>query len=428
MNNFIWRSIMQKFRITGGLSLKGEIEVSSAKNSILPIIAATILCDDECVIENFPILEDVSVICDVLRSLNVDVKADVVDNILKINGKSMHSLNLSENLIRKMRASFLVLGPLLSRFGKARVYMPGGCNIGLRPIDLHLKGLSALGADISIVDGCVEISVKKLIGSTVYLDFPSVGATENLIMAATLAEGKTVIENAAKEPEIIDLAIFINGMGGDIEGAGTSRIVIHGVKKLKGVRHVPIYDRIEAGTYIALAAITKSKIKIKGVNEEYLRPIISKFYEMGLKINFDGSDIIVDGNVDLKPINIKTLPHPGFPTDMQPQFMSLLSLVSGTSTIVETIFENRFMHVMELRRMGANISIYDRVAVIDGVKSFVPSRVKATDLRAGAALILAALSCKGESEITDIYHIDRGYAQIENKLKNLNAKIVRIDE
>lgn len=419
---------MQKFRITGGLSLKGEIEVSSAKNSILPIIAATILCDDECVIENFPILEDVSVICDVLRSLNVDVKADVVDNILKINGKSMHSLNLSENLIRKMRASFLVLGPLLSRFGKARVYMPGGCNIGLRPIDLHLKGLSALGADISIVDGCVEISVKKLIGSTVYLDFPSVGATENLIMAATLAEGKTVIENAAKEPEIIDLAIFINGMGGDIEGAGTSRIVIHGVKKLKGVRHVPIYDRIEAGTYIALAAITKSKIKIKGVNEEYLRPIISKFYEMGLKINFDGSDIIVDGNVDLKPINIKTLPHPGFPTDMQPQFMSLLSLVSGTSTIVETIFENRFMHVMELRRMGANISIYDRVAVIDGVKSFVPSRVKATDLRAGAALILAALSCKGESEITDIYHIDRGYAQIENKLKNLNAKIVRIDE
>ena len=419
---------MQKFRITGGLSLKGEIEVSSAKNSILPIIAATILCDDECVIENFPILEDVSVICDVLRSLNVDVKADVVDSILKINGKSMHSLNLSENLIRKMRASFLVLGPLLSRFGKARVYMPGGCNIGLRPIDLHLKGLSALGADISIVDGCVEISAKKLIGSTVYLDFPSVGATENLIMAATLAEGKTVIENAAKEPEIIDLAIFINVMGGDIEGAGTSRIVIHGVKKLKGVRHVPIYDRIEAGTYIALAAITKSKIKIKGVNEEYLRPIISKFYEMGLKINFDGSDIIVDGNVDLKPINIKTLPHPGFPTDMQPQFMSLLSLVSGTSTIVETIFENRFMHVMELRRMGANISIYDRVAVIDGVKSFVPSRVKATDLRAGAALILAALSCKGESEITDIYHIDRGYAQIENKLKNLNAKIVRIDE
>lgn len=419
---------MQKFRITGGLSLKGEIEVSSAKNSILPIIAATILCDDECIIENFPILEDVSVICDVLRSLNVNVKADIVSNILKINGKSMHSLNLSENLIRKMRASFLVLGPLLSRFGKARVYMPGGCNIGLRPIDLHLKGLSVLGADISIVDGCVEISAKKLVGSNIYLDFPSVGATENLIMAATLAEGKTVIENAAKEPEIIDLAIFINGMGGDIEGAGTSRIIINGVKNLKGVRHIPIYDRIEAGTYIALAAITKSKIKIRGVNEEYLRPIISKFYEMGLKINFDGSDIIVDGNVDLKPISIKTLPHPGFPSDMQPQFMSLLSLVSGTSTIVETIFENRFMHVMELRRMGANISIHDRVAVIDGVKNFVPSRVKATDLRAGAALILSALSCKGESEITDIYHIDRGYAQIENKLKKLDAKIVRIDE
>lgn len=417
---------MQIFKIKGGRTLEGEIEVSSAKNSILPIIAATILCDEECVIENFPMLEDVHVICEVLKSLNLQV--DKSNNNLRINGKNMSSLNLSEKLIRKMRASFLVLGPLLAKFGKARVYMPGGCNIGLRPIDLHLKGFASLGADISIVDGCVEISAKKLVGSKIYLDFPSVGATENLMMAATLAEGVTVIENAAREPEIIDLAIFINGMGGQIEGAGTQRIVITGVKYLKGVRHIPIYDRIEAGTYIALAAITKSKFKIKGVNEEYLIPITAKFYEMGLDISFKGNDMIVNGNVDLKPVNIKTLPHPGFPTDMQPQFMALLSLVSGNSTIIETIFENRFMHAMELSRMGADISIHDRVAMIKGVKKYKSSRVKATDLRAGAALILATLACEGESEITDIYHIDRGYSQIEKKLVNLNCQITRIDE
>lgn len=419
---------MQKFMVTGGLPLSGSISVSSAKNSILPIIAATILCDSECIIENFPVLEDVLVICDVLKSLNVDVVFDYENGILKINGSNMTSLNLSEKLIRKMRASFLVLGPLLSRFGRAKVYMPGGCNIGLRPVDLHLKGLSALGGEISIKDGCVEIKSKKLIGANIYLDFPSVGATENLMMAATLAEGRTIIENAAKEPEVVDLAVFINGMGGDIEGAGTSRIVINGVKSLKGVRHMPIYDRIEAGTYIALAAITKSKLKINGVNENHLVPIISKFYEMGLNIDFDGNSILVNGNVDLKPIDLKTLPHPGFPTDMQPQFMSLLSLVKGTSTIVETIFENRFMHIMELQRMGADISVHDRVAVINGIDRMTPSRVKSTDLRAGAALILSALSCAGESEITNIYHIDRGYSQIENKLRKINAKIERVED
>lgn len=417
---------MQKFRISGGNSLRGEIEVSSAKNSILPIIAATILCDDKCIIENFPMLEDVLVICDVLKSLNVDVNINENNGILVIDGKNMSSLNPDESLIRKMRASFLVLGPLLARFGKAKVYMPGGCNIGLRPIDLHLKGLASLGANISIVNGCVELTANKLKGSNIYLDFPSVGATENLIMAAALAEGRTIIENAAKEPEIIDLATFINGMGGYIEGAGTSKLIINGVKSLKGVRHVPIYDRVEAGTYMALAAITKSKIKIKGVNEEHLRPIISKFYEMGLDINVLGNEMCVNGNVDLNPVNIKTLPHPGFPTDMQPQVMALLSLVKGTSTIVETIFENRFMHVMELRRMGANISIHDRVGIIEGVKSLIPSRLKVTDLRAGAALILASLSCNGESEITNIYHIDRGYSKIEDKLKKLGAKIERV--
>lgn len=419
---------MQKFIVTGGLPLSGSINVSSAKNSILPIIASTILCDGECVIENFPALEDVIVICDVLKSLNADVKFDYEKSILKINGSNMTSLNLSEELIRKMRASFLVLGPLLSRFGRAKIYMPGGCNIGLRPIDLHLKGLSALGGEISIKDGCVEISAKKLIGTNIYLDFPSVGATENLMMAATLAEGRTIIENAAKEPEIVDLAVFINGMGGDIEGAGTSRIIINGVKNLKGVKHMPIYDRIEAGTYIALAAITRSKLKINGVNENHLVPIVSKFYEMGLDINFEGNSILVNGDVDLRPIDLKTLPHPGFPTDMQPQFMSLLCLVKGTSTIVETIFENRFMHIMELQRMGADISVHDRVAVINGVDRLIPSRVKSTDLRAGAALILSALSCDGESEITDIYHIDRGYSQIEIKLRQINAKIERVED
>lgn len=417
---------MQRFRIRGGRTLNGEIEVSSAKNSVLPIIAATILCDDECIIENVPMLDDVFVICDVLKSLKVNVRIDAENRIFRINSKDILPLDLSENLIRKMRASFLVLGPLVSRFGKVCIYMPGGCNIGLRPIDLHLKGLAALGADISIVNGCVKIVAKKLVGSNIYLDFPSVGATENLIMAATLAEGKTIIDNAAKEPEIIDLAVFINGMGGDIQGAGTSKIVINGVKKLRGVRHIPIYDRIEAGTYIVLAAITKSKFSIKGINEEYLNPILSKFYEMGLDIDINGDEIFVNGDSDLKPINVKTLPYPGFPTDMQPQLMSLLSITSGASTIIETIFENRFMHVMEMCRMGANISIHDRVAIIEGVSKLTPSTVKATDLRAGAALILSALSCEGESEITDIYHIDRGYSSIECKLRKLNADIERI--
>ncbi len=418
---------MQKFRITGGKTLGGEISVSSAKNSILPIIAATILCDDICVIENFPMLDDVFVICEVLRSLNIDVNIDKENKRLKIDTSNINSLDLSEDLIRKMRASFLVLGPLLSRFGRASIYMPGGCNIGLRPIDLHLKGLSALGANISIANGCVEIEAENLKGNTVYLDFPSVGATENIIMAATLAEGRTVIENAAKEPEIIDLAIFINGMGGDIKGAGTSNIVINGVKRLKGVTHIPIYDRIEAGTYMALAGITKSKLKIKGINEEYLNPIIAKFYEMGLEINISGNEMEVNGDVDLKPVNIKTLPHPGFPTDMQPQMMAMLSLVEGTSTITETIFENRFMHVMELNRMGANIETHDRVAVVKGVKSLTSSTVKASDLRAGASLILGALASDGVSEITDIYHIDRGYSHIEKKLRNINVHIERID-
>lgn len=417
---------MQRFRIRGGRTLNGEIEVSSAKNSVLPIIAATILCDDECIIENIPMLDDVLVICDVLKSLKVKVDINETDSILSINSKNMLSVDLSENLVRKMRASFLVLGPLISRFGKACIYMPGGCNIGLRPIDLHLKGLSALGANISIANGCVEITAKKLVGSKIYLDFPSVGATENLIMAATLAEGRTIIENAAKEPEIVDLVVFINGMGGDIEGAGTSKIIINGVKNLRGTSHVPIYDRIEAGTYIALAAITKSRFKVKGINEEYLNPILSKFYEMGLDMNIAGNEIFVNGNVDLRAINLKTLPHPGFPTDMQPQFMALLSVTNGASTIIETIFENRFMHVMELCRMGANISIHDRVAIIEGVNKLIPSTVKATDLRAGAALILSALSCDGESEITDIYHIDRGYSGIEHKLRKLNAIIDRI--
>ena len=418
---------MQKFRIVGGLPLRGEIEVSSAKNSVLPIIAATILCNDECIIENSPDLEDVNVICDVLRSLNVKIESNVDSNALKINSKNIKYVDLSESLIRKMRASFLVSGPLLSKFGKVRIHMPGGCNIGIRPVDLHLKGLKFLGADIYIANGYVEITAKKLIGRKIHLDFPSVGATENLIMASTLAEGQTVIENAAKEPEVIDLVNFINKMGGNIEGHGTSRIVINGVKDLKGVCYTPIYDIIESGTYFVLAAITKGMLKVNGVNKEHLAPIISKFFDMGLEINFEENYALVDGNVDLRPINLNTLPHPGFPTDMQPQFMTLLSLVHGTSIITETIFENRFMHAAELCKMGANISVSGKVAVVEGVSRLCPSNVKATDLRAGAALLLAALSCDGCSEINYIYHIDRGYSQIENKLRKINANITRVD-
>ena len=417
---------MEKIIINGGTTLNGEVTISSAKNSVLPIIAACILCPDECTIEGAPMLEDVFVICSVLKDLGCNVEIDRINNSISINSKNIMRKEPNMELVRKMRASFLIMGPMLARFGVFKLSMPGGCNIGNRPIDLHLKGLKALGANVDTQHGFVQVEGRKLTGCKINLDFPSVGATENIMMAAVFAEGTTIIQNAAEEPEIIDLANFLNSMGARIIGAGTGSITIHGVTSLHKTVYEPIFDRIEAGTFMACAGITRSKFKINGVNEEHLRPIISKLSESGIYIDTKGETMIVDGRDCHKAVDIKTLPYPGFPTDMQAQMMSMLSTIEGTSIITETVFENRFMQVPELTRMGANIKIDGRVAVIDGVKKLTGCEVKATDLRAGAALIIAGLGAQGMTTINDIYHIDRGYMEIEKKLKGLGADINRI--
>lgn len=418
---------MDKIVIRGGNKLSGEVRVSSAKNSVLPIIAASILSSDKCVIEHAPLLEDVYVISDVLSSVNARVDIDSRKNKIVIDTSCISHNEPAGDLVRKMRASFLIMGPMISRFGKFKVSLPGGCNIGTRPIDLHLKGFKALGAEINVGHGYVEAHAEKLIGNKIYLDFPSVGATENIMMAAVMAEGETIIENAAEEPEIEDLASFLNSMGAHVEGAGTDMIHIIGVKYLKGAVHTPISDRIEAGTFMIAAAISKSKIKITNINECHLKPVIAKLTEMGMLMEIEDNGIIVDGRGDLRPVDIKTMPYPGFPTDMQAQMMALLCTVKGTSMIAETIFENRFMHVGEMKRMGANIKIDGRTAVIEGIDKLTGAEVKATDLRAGASLILCGLAAEGTTEITDVYHIDRGYVNIEGKLKALGADIERVE-
>lgn len=418
---------MEKIIVYGGRDLSGEVDISSAKNSILPIIASSILCNETCIIENSPMLEDVFVICEVLKGLNSFIKIDEKTGTIYIDNSNLKPCNPSSNLVRKMRASFLVMGPMVARFGEFKISLPGGCNIGTRPIDLHLKGLAALGAEVTVGHGYVEAKSKKLKGNNIYLDFPSVGATENLMMAAALAEGETIIENVAEEPEIVDLANFLNNMGANIIGAGTDKLRIIGVKELKGTTYKPIYDRIEAGTFMAAAAITRSKLKINNVNPEHIKPIMAKLTEMNVDIEVLNNSLIVDARKELKPIDIKTMPYPGFPTDMQAQMMSVLSIVHGTSMISETIFENRFMHTSELKRMGANIKLDGRSAVIEGVDKLTGAEVKATDLRAGAALILAGLVADGFTLIGNIYHIDRGYVNIEEKFRKLGADIKRIN-
>ena len=419
---------MEKIIVEGGNKLKGEVNVSLAKNSVLPIIVASILNPNDIIIEDAPMLEDVVVLTDLLKSMDCDIE-NIENGNLKINTSNLKEINLNSELIRKMRASFLIMGPMLSRFGRCRISMPGGCNIGSRPIDLHLKGFKLLGAEIETEHGYVEAKAKRLKGNRIYLDFPSVGATENILMAAVLAEGTTIIENAAEEPEIWDLANFLNSMGAKIQGAGVGKITIEGVDSLKGISYKPIYDRVEAGTFMVAAAITNSKITINGANEEHLRPTIEKLKECGVKFEIIGEDIItVDGTTTKSPVDIKTLPYPGFPTDMQPQMMALLSVTKGSSIITETVFENRFMHVAELVRMGANIKIDGRTAIIEGVNSLTGCDVKATDLRAGAAMILSGLVAQGRTEISDIYHIDRGYVDIEEKFRGLGANIYRVNK
>ena len=416
---------MPKIIVEKSKPLQGTVHVNGAKNAVLPILAATLLSTEGCcVLEDVPALIDVDIICEVLSSLGADVKRLGRDKI-EVLSYCIDEVEAPYELVRKMRASFLVMGPLLARMGKARISMPGGCAIGTRPIDLHLKGFKALGAEIELGYGFVEASAEKLIGANIYLDFPSVGATENIMMAAVLAEGQTFIENAAEEPELIDLANFLNKMGADITGAGTDTIRINGVKKLGGATHTVIPDRIEAGTYMIAAAITGGNVLVDNVVPDHLKPIIAKLKECEIDVKEEGNGLRVIANNRPKAVDIKTMPYPGFPTDMQSQFTVLMSIAEGTSIAIETVFENRFMHVSELKRMGANIKIEGRSAIIEGKDNLLGAPVKATDLRAGAALILAGLVAKGTTEIMDAHHVDRGYVNIEEKLRSLGANIYR---
>lgn len=420
---------MAKLLVEKSGPLVGTVKINGAKNSVLKLMAASLLAEEACIIESVPELLDVEVMITLLESLGQVVHYDRTLEILEIKPGEELKCEAPYELIQKMRASFLVMGPLLARKGIAKVSMPGGCAIGARPIDLHLKGFQALGAEVTLGHGYIEAKAENgLIGSEIYLDFPSVGATENIMMAATMAKGQTLIQNAAKEPEIIDLANFLNEMGANVKGAGTDTIRINGVTSLKGTRHQTIPDRIITATYMVAAAMTNGDITIENVVSSHVKPITAKLREMGVLVEDDDDRIRVTSTGALKAVDITTLPYPGFPTDAQAQFMALLSISEGTSVITETVFENRFRHVAEINRMGANVKIEGHSAVIQGVKDIQGAQVKATDLRAGAALVLAGLIADGITEIDDIYHIDRGYPQIERDLLSLGAKIRRIDE
>lgn len=419
---------MEKLIVKGGNRLVGAVKTSGAKNAVLPIIAASILGTTPSHLDEVPMLEDVHTISEVLKCLGLAVECSPEKNVLDIDSTEITSYEAPYELVRTMRASFLVMGPLLARIGKARISMPGGCAIGARPIDIHLKGFEALGVKIEQGHGYIEASAPEgLKGTNIYFDFPSVGATENIMMAASLAEGTTILENAAEEPEIVDLANYLNKMGAKIRGAGTDTIRIEGVEKLHGADYTIIPDRIEAGTYMIAAAMTGGDIVVENVLPEHQKPLIAKLREAGAVVEEDIDKVRVIGKNPLKAVSIKTLPYPGFPTDMQAQMMAMMVIAEGRSKVTETVFENRFMHVVELNRMGAQISTEGRSAVIDGPCKLTGCDVRATDLRAGAAMILAGLVAEGTTRIGDLHHIDRGYENIVAKLKNLGADIERVD-
>lgn len=374
-----------------------------------------------------PKLADVHTVCDVIASLGVHIEHPERDTLV-IDAHELTSTTAPYDLVRRMRASFLVMGPLLARKGRAQISLPGGCSIGARPIDLHLKAFEAMGAVINLENGDIEATAPNgLKGAQIYLDFPSVGATENILMAASMAEGKTVLENAAEEPEIVDLATYLNSMGANIRGAGTNVIRIEGVKELHGANHAVIPDRIEAGTFMVGAAMTQGNVFVENAISEHLKPLISKLKEVGAEVQEEIDGIRIIGHAPLRPADIKTLPYPGFPTDMQAQFMALTTICQGTSVVTETVFENRFMHVDEFKRMGAKIRIEGRSAIVEGVPRLKGASVNATDLRAGAALVLAGLVADGETEVGYLYHIDRGYDNLVLKLQRLGADIVRVN-
>lgn len=412
---------METLVVRGKKPLKGQVKISGSKNATLPIMAASLLSSGEVILSGVPDLEDINVMSEVLRILGADVRRE--NDVLIIDSRSINSVEVPEHISRKMRASNLVMGALLARFHHARVAYPGGCAIGSRPMDLHIKGFKNLGYEINDEYGFMEGKGSALTGREILLDFPSVGATENIMMAASMTPGTTIIRNSAREPEIVDLQNFLNRMGARIRGAGLDTIRIEGVTKLGGVEHQVIPDRIEAGTFMIAAAITRGDVHIENVVVEHIQPLMAKFREIGIEIITWSSGIRVIGNHNIKPTDIKTMPYPGFPTDMQPQMMALLSTVPGTSIIVETIFENRYMHVQELRRMSADIKVEGRVAIIKGKKRMEGTLVEATDLRAGAALVLAGLFAEGETKIIQVEHIHRGYERFDYKLREIGAEI-----
>lgn len=419
---------MEKIIVRGGKRLSGTVKVEGAKNAVLPVIAATLLASEgKSVIYDVPELSDVYTISEVLRHLQADVT--VGNNKIVVDASGELSIEAPFEYVRKMRASVLVMGPLLARKGRARVALPGGCAIGSRPIDQHLKGFEAMGATVKIGNGFIDAEVNgKLRGAKIYLDFPSVGATENIMMAAVLAEGTTIIENCAKEPEIVDLANFLNAMGAKVRGAGTGTIRIDGVTTLYGAEHTVIPDRIEAGTFMIAAAITGGNVLVQGAVPEHLTSLIAKLEEMGVTIVEEDNGLRVIAPDKLKAVDVKTMPHPGFPTDMQSQMMALLMKAEGTSMVTETVFENRFMHVEEFRRMNADMKIEGRSVIINGPCNLQGAEVAATDLRAAAALILAGLAAEGYTRVTELKHLDRGYVRFHEKLAALGADIERVRE
>ncbi|MEQ1514339.1 MAG: UDP-N-acetylglucosamine 1-carboxyvinyltransferase [Lysobacteraceae bacterium] len=419
---------MQKIVVTGGVPLQGEVRISGAKNAVLPILCATLLADGPVDIGNVPHLHDVVTTIKLLRELGASVEHDVVNGHVRVDSRSVNSHVAPYELVKTMRASVLVLGPLLARYGAAEVSLPGGCAIGSRPVDQHIKGMQALGAEVSVDHGFIKAKAERLKGGRVVFDMVSVGATENVLMAATLAEGVSVLENAAMEPEIVDLADCLIAMGAKIDGAGSNRITVHGVERLHGGRHDVVADRIETGTFLVAAAMTGGRIVCRAARPETLDAVIDKLTEAGAEITEDADSITLDMHGKRpKAVNITTAPHPGFPTDMQAQFMALNCVADGVGVISETIFENRFMHVQELHRLGADIRIEGHTAIVRGLPQLSGAPVMATDLRASASLILAGLVADGDTIIDRIYHLDRGYERIEAKLSALGAKIKRID-
>ncbi|PKM93540.1 MAG: UDP-N-acetylglucosamine 1-carboxyvinyltransferase [Firmicutes bacterium HGW-Firmicutes-1] len=416
---------MEQLIINGGKRLNGTVSVSGAKNAALAIIPASILCKDVCIIENVPCVNDISVLLDAMIELGVKVN-HIDEHTIRIDARKINTIRVNYEHINKIRASYYLLGALLGRFKEAEVALPGGCNIGNRPIDQHIKGFEALGAEVSIEHGMINAKAEALIGSNIYLDVVSVGATINIVLAAVLAEGLTVIENAAKEPHIVDVANYLNSMGADIKGSGTDTIKIHGVKKLHGTQYMMIPDQIEAGTYMVAGAITGGDVTVTNLIPKHMEAISAKLKEMGVGIEELDEGIRVFMKEPLKSIHVKTLPYPGFPTDMQPQITALLATTKGTSLMTEGVWENRFQYTDELNRMGANIKVEGSTAFITGVQGLTGAEVTSTDLRAGAALVLAGLAAEGRTVINHVDYIDRGYEHIEIKLQKLGANICRV--